>query len=553
MERSNYLRSTTVSDLVGWYPLVFLALAVGLPLGYLNQPLHFDEAIYLVVAEQVAGSGRLYADVADHKTPLIYVIAAAAYELTPRPVHLLRLLTYAVTAASAALVVRLGRRVFGRAVGMAAGLVFLTMSYLPHFDGFFYMTEPWATLTMLVAALLLLREEPIADAGAGVALAVGVLFNQTVFLFGAAVILVHAVGLRYPERRTRRYVVDSLRRLLVVGAGFLVAVALALAAFYVRGTLDELLYYAVVLPASAYDTQFELYGHLLALGTLLPVWLLSGWTLLRVADAVARGRTVDDGVLLVAVWAAVLSVPGATGFSGDHKLLFAFPAIALLATVGAARAAERARRDLRPVGGLRERLPERSTAVTFLLVATLLCSGVVAAGGNVWYAVLLQDEDLGDQRRSVDGIADHVEGDVYGYPVQAQVFYHADGIEPATTWVGHVYADEVVTPAVAALRSGTVDYVVVRKGHVVDGRVVTKGYWPEQKEPIVAQINARYEPVAETDTYVVFGRADGTNRTDARNRATGRPTPRASRAPSPPRARPSCGSPRARRRGRPSR
>jgi len=247
-----------------WYLVSFLAVGVGLPLLYLDQPLHFDEAIYLVVAQEMVDGGTLYVDVTDHKSPGIFLVGALAFEASPQPHSLLRLATYGVTAVSGVLVFAFGQVVRDRRTGLVGSVLFLLIIYMPHFDGFFFMTEPWSVVCLMAAALLFFADRPSRDALAGVALGFGVLFNQTSFLFGAVVVAFLALKLRYPGNRTRAYLLGSVRRLLTIGLGFAVPVSVTLAAFAARGTLDALLYSTVVLPATSYSTPFELYGHLLA-------------------------------------------------------------------------------------------------------------------------------------------------------------------------------------------------------------------------------------------------------------------------------------------------
>lgn len=105
---------------------------------------------------------------------------------------------------------------------MAASLCQPVVTYMPHFDGFCYITEPYANLTMVVAAILLLADRRAFDALAGASLAVGVLFNRTVFPFGLAFIVFRALSLRDPANRTREYLLGTTTRFLVIDGGFLV-------------------------------------------------------------------------------------------------------------------------------------------------------------------------------------------------------------------------------------------------------------------------------------------------------------------------------------------
>jgi 4-amino-4-deoxy-L-arabinose transferase-like glycosyltransferase len=95
-----------------------LLLCLGLRVVGLARPcLSDDEATYCVVAREMLSGHVLYRDVVDHKPPLIYVTYAATQALGgPRNgMRLLHLLTAMVVFATALLLGRIARRVWGRA------------------------------------------------------------------------------------------------------------------------------------------------------------------------------------------------------------------------------------------------------------------------------------------------------------------------------------------------------------------------------------------------------------------------------------------------------
>jgi hypothetical protein len=486
-----------------WYLVSFLAVGVGLPLLYLNQPLHFDEAIYLVIAQQMAEGGTLYVDVTDHKPPGIFLAGALAFEVSPQPHSLLRLATYGATAVSGVLVFAFGRVVRDRWTGLVGSVLFLLITYMPHFDGFFFMTEPWSVVCLMAAALLFFADRPSRDALAGVALGFGVLFNQTVFLFGAVVIAFLAFKLRYPGNRTRAYLLGSVRRLLTIGLGFAVPVSVTLAAFAARGTLDALLYSVVVLPATSYSTPFELYGHLLAALTLLPVWLLAGGMAAAFGLAFVRGRPVSDGILFTTLWAVVLSVPGATSFAGDHKMLFAFPAIALLTALGIREVRDRFWEGPASLLANVGTVPSRSTVVTVVLVVTV----VAAAGANLKHGTTRLSDDISTEMATAERVDEHVAGPVYVFSPQNGIIYFSEDSSPATSWLGQPYSDALVERTIDELRSRENPHIVVRKRRVSGDEIINDPrYYRETKEPLVAHLNENYEPTARTEGFVVFER-----------------------------------------------
>ena len=490
-----------------WFALAFAVSAVGLPLLYLDQPLHFDEGIFLTVGRQLSTGAQLYADIGDHKPPGVFVVAATVYKSPGHPVTVARGLTYAVTAVSGLLVVQLGRQFCTRRRSYAAGVLFVVMTYLPHFDGYYFMTEPYAVLTMLGAAVLLGVDTPIANVAAGVALAVGVLFNQTVFLFGATILLFRTVKLRYPENRTREYALASVSQVLAIGIGFLATVAAVFAVLDARGLLAETLYYSLVVPLTNYSTPFDLWGHLLALGSLLPVWLLAGWMVVLTLAATARGDEVDDRLLFVALWTGVLSVPGAKAFSGDHKFLFAFPAIALLTITGAAKLYAQTLRNRDQFRRVPGTLPDRTALVTGILALAVVSATLVAGSGNVYMGSKVLEKDIGDDRAELNHAVEGLDGPIYGYNVLAGLYVHTD-TEPGTTYLGTIYSDRIAHSKIADLERGEVPYVLVRDHFVSNGNIVASGYWADHKATMTAYLDEHYEPIRHRDGYVVFKRTE---------------------------------------------
>ncbi|WP_311173555.1 ArnT family glycosyltransferase [Halobellus ordinarius] len=490
-----------------WFLSTFVVLLLGFSLLYLDQPLHFDEAIFLTIGEQIASGETLYADIADHKPPGIFVLAAAVYRLPGDPVIIARLFTYAITGVSGLLVVRLGREFCSRRAAQGAGILFIVMSFLPHFDGFYYLTEPYVVFTLLVAAVLLGYDTLLAKAAVGVALGVGVLFNQTVFLFGATIILFYAIRLRYPDRRTRRYVTDSITEILAIGVGFLATMAVVLLVLASQGIVEETIYYSFVLPLTSYNTQFNYYGHALAFATLLPILLLAGGVLVNTGVSVVRGDRVDERFLFVVLWAGILSIPAIRAFSGDHKFLFAFPALALLAVTGLIAAYRKTLENSDQLLRL-PRVPDRSALISGLIVAVVLSTAVVSGGGNVYYGSLVVDDNIQNERDAVVPAVEGLDGPMYAYNVQAQLYVHTD-VEPGTSYIGTIYSEDLARNKISSLERNEVRYVLVREYEVSGDEVVASGYWSGHKSIMTEYLNENYEPVRHTEEYVVFERTSG--------------------------------------------
>ncbi|MFD1512002.1 ArnT family glycosyltransferase [Halomarina rubra] len=487
-----------------WYAAI---LAVGLfgPFVYLTRPMHVDESTFLVLGEAILNGATPYVDLVDHKPPGVFAVGALLAWLPGESYVAARLLVGALHLVSAVLVVALGTRLRDRLTGLVAGLLFLVGVYLPHFDGYYFMTEPFCLVALLVAALALFSERQGTDALAGVALAVGVLFNQTVFLAGLVVVAATLFALRRPENRTREFATTTTWRYLSIGVPFVTVLALTLALAAVGGFLDGLLSYAVFVPLTDYSTPFDLGGHLLAGASYLPVWTFAAATVAVLAGRELTGTRVDDRLWFVVFWLVILGYPGAVGFSGDHKLLFAFPAAALLAAVGTVWVYEHVVIDV-----FVDDETVDSWAVVGMLAACVVFVCGIALAANGVYGVTMADEHVGQQEASAAALSEHVDGEAYMLPFNNDVVYFSDTIEPASTFVGLPYSEALADRVTSDLAAQATPYVVVPEGHLNDDGTIAAdtGYFPETKGQINAYVEAHYEQTVTAGGYVVFERTD---------------------------------------------
>ncbi len=489
--------------------LVFVALfgvvSVGGPLFYLMQPLYIDEGLYLMIGSKITEGAVLYQDVIDHKPPGIFYLAAAASQLFGTPHLVLRLLTYAVTSLTGALVYWIGRTLRGRLAGMVASLIFLTGMYLPHFQGYYFLTEQYAIFCTVLAAALFMTsavDRPWSDVLIGGTLAVGVLFNQIVFLFGLAVIIFFALRLCSPHRRTRDSVMATIWRLFAIGAGFALLVGVVLLYFGVTGRLVDLLTYTIYVPLTEYSPPFGLRGHIWMVLSYLPVWLPALGMVVVTARALSLGE-VEETQLFLSVWLILISYPGLTTFAGDHRMLFVFPPAALLTVFAARRVYSLTRSQNQP--NLADRLLSGRTAK--LLGVCVIGLLVATAGFNAVYASLLFDDRISEQQATTDRIDNQVDGTVYMIPFEYYPTYFSENLEMPAMYVGGVYSEERAESVISDLQTGSHDYIVVKDYYIDDsGDVVARDYNIHPK--LAAYINEEYEQRGETESFVILEQAD---------------------------------------------
>lgn len=331
--------------------LAVVSLATRMP--FLRHPfLNVDEAAHLVGAWEILHGGRLYADFADNKPPLVYLFYAAAQPLSGGGIHAVRLLAALVlsplTALAASAFFGHGRR------GIAAALAFLIASaaLLPS-DAHAVHCEHVLLLPLAWSVVLVRSPRHAGRAGrlfaSGALLGLATLAKQP----AAACLLVplcaalHACRRPPPSTATaplpppRRAPSPApstapayplwpvLRRALplcaALAAGFALPLLAAAALFAREGTLGSAIFWIwrfnlghIVNPMPLADLAL----HVAGMGALL---LPSAGALLAAA-LLARGRASGHRRLLPAVLAAATFLPALLGMRlfGHYFLPFLF-------------------------------------------------------------------------------------------------------------------------------------------------------------------------------------------------------------------------------------
>jgi hypothetical protein len=247
--------------------VVLALLVLSLRLPSLFEPHHYgDEGVFAATAQQMLAGDRLYAEIWDNKPPLVFLVYAAVLATVGPSMLALRLVGVVWSAATALVVLMIGRRVGGEAVGWPAALLYAVLAALPLIEGTLLLTEHLMVLPAALGVLLALsgadRRGPARDrliAGAGACLGIAFLFKQ-VAAFDAA-----AVGLWLLCRRDR-----PLRDAAVLVLGWTVPVAVIALWLTAAGALGE-----------AWQAVVGSYGTYLGEGSVLP----AGFQVLRLMPA----------------------------------------------------------------------------------------------------------------------------------------------------------------------------------------------------------------------------------------------------------------------------
>ncbi|MGE0542609.1 MAG: ArnT family glycosyltransferase [Dehalococcoidia bacterium] len=281
--------------------VVLLVLTLRLP--SLFEPHHYgDEGVFAATAQQMLAGDTLYREIWDNKPPLVFLIYAAVIAAAGPSIAALHLTGAIWSAATALVVLAIGRRVGGEVAGWLAALLYAVVASLPMIEGTLLLTEHLMVLPAALAALLTLqgaaqrgRRRDRLIAGAGVALGIACLFKQ-VAIFDAAAAGLWLICLRGRPRR------DAA--VLVLGwATPVMATALWFAASGALGSAWEALvgsYNTYLGEGSALPAGFQILR-------LLPTIVALGWLLWR------RRRGQVDGNDLLLIWLSFTVLGATTG------------------------------------------------------------------------------------------------------------------------------------------------------------------------------------------------------------------------------------------------
>ena len=251
-----------------WPLMLLLLLLLVLRLPNFSEPYWYgDEGIYLTIGQALNKGYRLYSEIVDHKTPLIYVFAQTGSQLYFR-----LLLVFWMVVATAGFY-RLAYLLFPgkRLTVFLTSLIFVIFTTIPWFEGNIPNGELFVMGFVLVATILLGktayfrdllsenkeaigfdRKEALWLLGAGTALGLGIL-TKVPALFDAGAILTagyFTVTNRFSPRLTNKRFLAALKltglRLGLIIAGIFLPILLSVVYFWAVGSGQDYLQFGLL-------------------------------------------------------------------------------------------------------------------------------------------------------------------------------------------------------------------------------------------------------------------------------------------------------------------
>jgi hypothetical protein len=396
--------------------VVFAALAAASRPASFRTPIERDTGQYLYVGNTILHGGAPYADAANNKGPVTFLLFALIRLVTGTSVVALRLTLLAFTAAAALALAAYVTRFAGRRPGILAGCLLAVLGSTTLLQGDDPNTEQYAVLPIVAAWWLASDGRRWSAAGAGALAAVAVMMNVGF----VAIVPIVAFELWRAARGRERGAVALAALAGALAAALPVALWLGAA-----GALDDMR--VQVLAQAADAVGGTLPGHLgaarvnhyLSVRSSLDVPAGALWVaglagcLVALQDRRLRPAAIGAGVWIVVMWARVKL----SHYSFVHHYYLGMPGIAAGLAVGIAAISE-------------DTIAKRRLATVVLVLAVPIWAYVV---GPQWRALDVPASDRWGQNSSFS----------LAYPVAAfiRAQTNADdkvivaGAEPEVYWL----------------------------------------------------------------------------------------------------------------------
>jgi len=252
-------------------PLLVLLLAVVvLRIPNFFEPYWYgDEAIYLTIGNALTEGSRLYADIVDHKTPLIYYLAMVPNQFWFRVLLLGWMLV--ATTAFYTFALRVFKKIWPTCI---ATLIFVVLTTLPWFEGNIPNGELFVMGFILFGGMLLsqtnyfsaLIDSPTKNNsdrahihnwliyffsgilfGLAILTKVPALFDVAAFLTIGWFSITNKINLTALSTKSKRtFLISQLLSVVVIASAVLLSIGVSILYFYGRGTLDAYLNFGLL-------------------------------------------------------------------------------------------------------------------------------------------------------------------------------------------------------------------------------------------------------------------------------------------------------------------
>lgn len=302
--------------------VLFITFLVRLP--SLFEPLWVDdEAIYLTAGQKIIHGGLMYVNVFDHKTPLIYYLAALTIKVLGSSIWSWRFLLMVWTLASLTTFYFLAKRLLSQKAALWAVILLAALTSTPLIEGNTGNSEMFILLPTFLAILAGLNKKYFLS---------GILFSLA-FLFKVPAVFDFAAFFIFTALASGK-IKPTINSLIQLASGFLIPVFLTTIYFAAEGAFGAYLYavFWFNIDYVHYNNQFIIENGLLIIKA-LPILATVAYFIYKFSPNAKRKKKALFSIFDFLVLWLVFSFYGAI-FAGrpyEHYLIQIVPSFSLIA------------------------------------------------------------------------------------------------------------------------------------------------------------------------------------------------------------------------------
>ena len=427
--------------------ILFTIIVIIIPTYLLKQPLNGDELTFLSIGNFIKNGSILYKDIIDIKPPGIFLTSGIIISLFGKSFIAARIVIILIHLISSIFVYKIGVKLKNKNLGMIACLLFLLGINIPKFQGLYFLTEPFATLFLIISFWYFIKKEIKFKLLSGFFLGISVLYKPTALLFLIAIILYYLLQIRLKENRCKNYIILSLKKLFILTFGILIPFVICYLYFFMMGAENQFLYYSFLF-ITGYSLPYNILSVLIGFFSFFPFLIITLSIILTHASEFIKEGIVDKKIILLSIW-FILSLIPIFIINFDHRTLLVIPASALLSAFF--------------LDEFFINFKKIDTRIKLFIVFSLIISIVFVAGANAYY-VSYQNKDFMSYENIeylADEVSERVNGSIYLFPDENGVYFFSD-LEPAVPYIGGIYSNKIACYIVNKLNSSNVDFVVAK-------------------------------------------------------------------------------------------
>jgi hypothetical protein len=318
----------------------------------------------------------------------------------------------------------------------------------------------------------------------GIAVGVAVVFKQTVLIYIAVFNMVLLVNM-FRESDNISINLTEVSNLVLFNLASAVPLLLFSFYFYLTGGFYEMFNYNFNVVLTDYNPPVSIKNLLIALVSVLPVWVLGGAEFLSTAYEYVEGRQRFEW-LLIGVAGILLLYPAFRYWGGGHRIMFSIPFMTLLA----AKLIYESDFNISV-----ETLADRRAAVIIVLF------GIMFTG----YAYQLSDLEYNSSQYELT--VDRSQ-EVYAFPFKNQVFINNNNLNTPDMYLGTIFSEELADIATSQLSGKDVEIIVVHKSALDEEYNLKEGIdlYVDRKK-MYNYIRANYDVQRYSENFIIYRRS----------------------------------------------